>query len=282
MTTITDRDVLTAVAVPVTRVRRQTHDVVTLDVALAHAHGPVPAPFAAGQFDMLYAHGVGESAISISSDPTDTTMRSYTIRDVGWVTGALNALQPGSTIGIRGPFGRPWPLPQARGGDLVIVAGGIGLAPVRPAIVAALHERSRFDRVAVVVGARTPGDLVFRDDLAAWRDDPRVDLRVTVDVPARGWDGPVGLVTTLLDDVVTDPARTTLFTCGPEIMMRATAGALLERGVPAERLWVTLERNMRCGVGTCGHCQLGPVFVCRDGPVFAWPEVEHLLATREL
>lgn len=280
MTTVADRDVLTPVAAPVTRVRRQTHDVVTLDVALVH--GPLPAPFAAGQFDMLYVHGVGESAISISSDPATTALRSYTVRDVGWVTGALNALEPDSTIGIRGPFGRPWPLTEAHGGDLVIVAGGIGLAPVRPAIVAALHERSRFGRVAVVVGARTPGDLVFRDDLTAWRDDPRIDLHVTVDVPALGWVGPVGLVTTLLDDVALDPTRTTLFTCGPEVMMRATARAMLQRGVPASRLHVTLERNMRCGVGTCGHCQLGPVFVCRDGPVFAWPEVEHLLATPEL
>jgi NAD(P)H-flavin reductase len=269
---------LTTVPATVTRVRRQTHDVISLDVA---PDGPDLAPFSAGQFDMLYAYGTGESAISISSDPRRGG-RTYTVREVGAVTTVLNGLQPGSTIGVRGPFGRPWPLADAVGRDLLIVGGGIGLAPVRPAILAALHDRDRFDRVVVAVGARTPRDLVFRDDLAAWAAEPRVELVVTVDRAARGWDGEVGLVTEPLADLGLRPRRTTLFACGPELMMTAVVDALLDAGAAAEHLFVTLERNMRCGVGTCGHCQLGPAFVCREGPVFAWDEVAHLLVVPEL
>lgn len=271
-------DALTSRRATVTDIHRQTHDVVTLDVE----PGPGLGPFAAGQYDMVYAFGVGEAPISVSSDPVDAPSRSYTVRAVGAVTGALHELQPGATIGVRGPFGRPWPLDVAAGGDLVIVGGGIGLAPVRPAIVRAMAERDRYRRLVVVVGARTPRNLVFRDDLAAWRDDPQVELHVTVDSPARGWRGEVGLVTRALPDLDVDPVRVTLFTCGPEVMMRAVARDLVALGADPGRLFVTLERNMRCAVGTCGHCQLGAVFVCRDGPVFPWSRVSDLLSVPEL
>jgi NAD(P)H-flavin reductase len=279
--TITDRplgDELVARPYVVSTVRQQTHDVVTLDVRPEHD----PIAFRPGQFDMVYVYGIGEAAISISSDPERPELLSHTIRAVGWVTKALNALQPGSTIGIRGPYGRPWPLHEAEGRDLVIVAGGIGLAPVRPAILAALRNRERFGRVALLVGARSPRDLVFRDDLEAWDADPAIDVHVTVDSAVRGWAGRVGVVTKLVPRVPFEPENTVALTCGPEVMMDFTAQALLARGVPAERVHVTLERNMKCGVGTCGHCQLGPVFLCRDGPVFAWPEVAHLLGVREM
>jgi NAD(P)H-flavin reductase len=272
------RDALTARPYLVSTVRHQTHDIVTIDVRPERE----PIAFAPGQFDMVYVYGVGEAAISISSDPATPELLSHTIRAVGWVTRALNELQPGTTIGIRGPYGRPWPLDEAEGRDLVIIAGGIGLAPVRPAIVQALAQRDRFRRLTLLKGARSPRDLVFRDDLERWQADRGIDVHVTVDSAVRGWSGPVGVVTKLIPRVPFDPENAVILTCGPEVMMRFTAQALLARGVPPERIHVTLERNMKCGVGTCGHCQLGPVFVCRDGPVFAWPEAEHLLDVREL
>jgi NAD(P)H-flavin reductase len=262
----------------VSTVRQQTHDVVTVDVRPEQD----PIAFQPGQFDMVYVYGVGEAAISISSDPATPGLLSHTIRAVGWVTRALNELQPGTTIGIRGPYGRPWPLEEAAGHDLVIVAGGIGLAPVRPAIVQALRQRERFGRVVLLVGARSPRDLVFRDDLERWDADRAIDVHVTVDSAVRGWTGRVGVVTKLIPRIPFDPENAVVLTCGPEVMMRFAAQALLARGVPPGRIHVTLERNMKCGVGTCGHCQLGPVFLCRDGPVFAWPEVAHLLEVREL
>jgi NAD(P)H-flavin reductase len=262
----------------VSSVRHQTHDVVTVDVR-PEQH---PIAFKPGQFDMVYVYGVGEAAISISSDPATPGLLSHTIRAVGWVTKALNELQPGATIGIRGPYGTSWPLDSAQGKDLVIIAGGIGLAPVRPAIVQALGERERFGRITLLIGARSPRDLVFRDDLDRWDADRGIDVHLTVDSAVRGWSGRVGVVTTLVPRVPFDPENAVALVCGPEVMMRFTAEALIKRGVPAERIHVTLERNMKCGVGTCGHCQLGPLFLCRDGPVFPWPEVAPLLAVREL
>ena len=272
------RGELTGRPYQVSTVRHQTHDVVTIDVRPEQD----PIAFQPGQFDMVYVYGVGEAAISISSDPATPGLLSHTIRAVGWVTKALNQLQPGATIAIRGPYGRPWPLEQASGHDLVIVAGGIGLAPVRPAIVQALRQRERFGRVVLLVGARSPRDLVFRDDLEVWNADRGIDVHATVDSAVRGWTGHVGVVTTLIPRVPFDPENAVVLACGPEVMMRATARSMQARGVPAERIHVTLERNMKCGVGTCGHCQLGPLFLCRDGPVFAWPEVAGLLEVREL
>lgn len=271
-------DALTARPFAVAAIRHQTHDTFTVDLDALEE----PVPFAPGQFDMVYAYGVGEAAISISSDPADPAHLSHTIREVGWVTHALANAQPGTTIGIRGPFGRPWPMAEAEGRDLIIVAGGIGLAPVRPALLHALANRDRYRRLVLLVGARTPSDLPFRDDLDRWEADPRIDVRITVDRAVRGWTGPVGVVTKTLGRAGFAPELATVLTCGPEIMMRFAAQALLARGVAAEHIHVSLERNMRCAVGTCGHCQLGPFFVCRDGPVFAWPEVARLMEVREL
>ncbi len=262
----------------VSSVRHQSHDVVTIDVR-PEQH---PIAFEPGQFDMVYVYGVGEAAISISSDPATPELLSHAIRAVGWVTKALNELQPGATIGIRGPYGNSWPLDAVEGKDLVVVAGGIGLAPVRPAIVEALRQRERFRRITLLVGARSPRDLVFRDDLDRWHADRGIDVHLTVDSAVRGWSGRVGVVTTLVPRVPFDPQNAVAFVCGPEVMMRFTAEALIKRGVPAEHIHVTLERNMKCGVGTCGHCQLGPLLLCRDGPVFPWPRVAPLLSVREL
>ncbi|MCU7729483.1 FAD/NAD(P)-binding protein [Actinoplanes sp. KI2] len=258
--------------------RVDTYDTVTLE--LRNDAGPLP-PFAAGQFAMLTAYGIGEVPISLSGGGEDGDCLVHTIRSVGAVTRALTGTAPGGTVGVRGPFGTAWDLPDADGGDVVIVAGGIGLAPLRPVVRAALAERSRYGRVSLLIGARTAADLLYEAELREWAD-AGIDVAVTVDRPDGGWGGNVGVVTSLLPGAEFDPARTVAFLCGPEVMMRFTAQGLLARGVPAGRIKVSLERSMRCGAAWCGHCQLGPLLVCRDGPVVGWDVAEPLLSVREL
>ena len=258
-----------------TRVR-ETADTWTL-VYEPVAEAVRPAP---GQFTMLYAHGVGEVPISASvAGGVDGTL-VHTIRDVGAVSHALAHAEPGAVVGVRGPFGTTWPLDAAAGGDLLLVAGGIGLAPLRPAIRHALAHRDRFGSVSVLIGARTPGDLLFVEEIEAWRGG--VDVGVTVDRAGRGWRGRVGVVTQLVGQAAFDPARTVAMLCGPEVMMTFTVRTLLGQGMAKDRIHLSMERNMRCAVGLCGHCQLGPVLICRDGPVFSYDRLEPLMAVREL
>jgi NAD(P)H-flavin reductase len=231
---------------------------------------------------MLYAFGVGEVPISTSGLAEDGAALTHTIRAVGPVSSALCASEPGAVIGVRGPFGTTWPLEAAAGGDLVIVAGGIGLAPVRPALYHALAHREDYGAVCLLVGARTPADLLYVAELEQWRSRFDLEVGVTVDSAAGDWRGRVGVVTKLIPGAAFDPGAATAFVVGPELMMRFTVAALAERGMPKERIHVSLERNMRCGVGHCGHCQLGPYLICRDGPVFRQDEVEALLEVREL
>lgn len=258
---------------------RETPDMRTLELISDDGR---PLAFAPGQFTMISVFGVGECAMSLSGDPGAPERVRHTVRAVGTVTRALHRLAPGDVVGVRGPFGTGWPLPEAVGGDLLIVAGGCGLAPLRPAVLHALAHRPDYGRVAVLVGVRTGGDLPFRAEVAAWdaRDD--LDVRITVDRVTGDWDGPVGLVTELVPTARVDPAATTALVCGPELMMRQTIDALAARGIGADRIHVSLERTMRCGVGTCGHCQLGPVLVCRDGPVLTAARVGPLLEVDEL
>ena len=260
-------------------VRRDTADTVT--IGLAPLEGD-PPPFAPGQVDMLYAFGVGEVPISISSDALLAGHREYTIRRVGPVTRAVTDVAVGERVGVRGPFGVPWPLEDAAGGDVVVVAGGIGLAPLRAAILFLLDRRHAYGSVSIVYGARAPGDILYRAELEQWRGRLDTDVDVTVDAAAGGWHGNVGVVTRLIPRARFEPGRTTALICGPEIMMRFSAAALLDRGVPAERIFVSAERNMLCGIGTCGHCQLGPFLVCRDGPVLPWDRVGPFMSVREL
>lgn len=262
--------------------RVDTDDTVTIE--LAHDSVPLPA-FAPGQFAMLTAYGVGEVPISLSGvpDPGDDRARrlTHTLRAVGAVTRALHATAPGAVIGVRGPFGTSWDVGSAVGQDVVIVAGGIGLAPVRPVMHTVLAERSRYGDVVLLVGVRTPADLLYPDELFSW-GAAGVQVGVTVDRPSDGWTGHVGVVPALIPDARFDPARSVAFVCGPEVMMRFTARALIDRGLPASRIRVSLERNMRCGVGWCGHCQLGPLLLCRDGPVVDYARAEPLMSVREL
>jgi len=271
----------------VTARREDTEDTVTFE--LAAVEHPMPA-FAAGQFAMLTAFGIGEVPISLSGLGDDGTGRAdrlqHTLRAVGAVTRALHAAPPGAPIGVRGPFGTGWDLASAAGRDIVIVAGGIGLAPLRPVVLGALADRSRYGRIVLLVGARTPAELLYPDELDQWRRDG-VEVAVTVDRPgpdAHGadWTGEVGLVTALLKPARLAPDTSVAFVCGPDIMMRVTADALVSQGLPAERVRVSLERNMRCGVAWCGHCQLGPLLVCRDGPVVGYDVAAALMRVREL
>jgi NAD(P)H-flavin reductase len=259
------------------RRRRETADTFTLELAGSGGSG-----FRPGQFNMLYVFGTGEVPISMSGDPRRADTFVHTIRAVGPVTRALAALRAGAAVGVRGPFGTPWPLEAATGCDVVLVAGGIGLAPLRPLVYAIAARRRDFGRVVLLYGARSPAELLFRRELERWPRTAGIEIAVTVDRATREWAGQVGVVTTLVRRVVADPARTTAFVCGPEIMMRFAAGALSERGVPEAAVFVSMERNMKCAIGFCGHCQLGPTFVCKDGPVFPWPRVRGLLSIREV
>jgi NAD(P)H-flavin reductase len=245
--------------------------------------GPALPPFEPGQFTMLCKPGVGEVAISVSGDPAarDGSL-TQTIRDVGAVSHALVRSRAGDLIGVRGPFGYGWDLHHAVGRDVLIVAGGVGLAPLRPIMLAARNRRTDFGRIVLVAGARNPDEFLFRRQLADWSEEPALEVVLTVDHAVTGWDGLVGFVTEPLRVLELNPARTTAFVCGPEPMMRFTANLLIARGLPATCIQISLERNMQCGIGLCGHCQLGPLLVCRDGPVVGYERARSLLAAKEL
>lgn len=265
---------------PVSRRTRETADVTTLEFAVDAAAGW--RGFAPGQFNMMYAFGVGEIPVSISGDPGDAQRIVHTIRSVGAVSRALAAAQRGEPIGLRGPYGSHWPVERAVGHDVLIVAGGIGMAPLRPVLHHVLSDRASYGRVALLYGARTPADLLFRRELDRWRRTPGLQVRVSVDRAGPDWEGDVGVVTTQFAKVRFDPLEAVAMICGPEIMIRASALALEGTGVARDRIHVSMERNMQCAIGHCGHCQFGPKFVCRDGPVFPYSEVAAMMAIREL
>jgi NAD(P)H-flavin reductase len=263
----------------VQRVVRETDDTFSMTL---EPPGSAAFRFLPGQFNMLYEFGTGEVPISISSDPARPERIVHTIRGVGTVTRSLWRRAPGEVVGVRGPLGNAWPVDQAHGHDLVIVAGGIGLAPLRPVVYHVLAHRGLYGRVAVLYGARSPRDLLYARELREWRGRFDVDVAVTVDRATAEWQGGVGVVTKLVGRSPFDPSAAVAFVCGPEVMIRFAAMALEGRGVAAESVFVSLERNMKCGVGLCGHCQFGPLFVCRDGPVFRYDRVRPLLALREV
>jgi len=256
--------------------RRETADTVTLRVD-AGRFG-----FRPGQFNMLYAFGVGEVAISISGDPGRPEGLVHTVRSVGMVSDALCRLRPGDWIGVRGPFGSGWPVDLAGGRDVLVVAGGVGMAPLRPAVHALARRRREVGRVSLLLGARTPAQVLYAPELRRLGARAGIDVQVTVDAATTDWEGHVGVVPTLLGRAAFEPARTLAMVCGPEAMMRFTVAELRRLGVAEESIWVSLERNMHCGVGLCGHCQLGPVLVCRDGPVLRLDAVSALLGVREV
>ncbi|HOB48337.1 MAG TPA: FAD/NAD(P)-binding protein [Mycobacterium sp.] len=256
----------------------ENHDSVTLHLEPTEIVLASPAP---GQFMMLHAFGVGEIAISVCGlGPAGELI--HTIRSVGAVSAALCAAEPGSVVGVRGPYGTTWGLESAAGRDLVIVAGGVGLAPLRPVVTGALEHRDGYGRVILIAGARSESEFLYSAELAAWQQDPRLEVHQTVDVPIHGWVGETGFVTEPLRRLSLEPDRTTAFLCGPEPMMRHGAAALLKKGVAAQDIRVSLERNMQCGLAWCGHCQLGPLLLCRDGPVVGYDVAAPLLESEEL
>ncbi len=275
------QDNLQPVPFRVVRRRRETNDTWTLFLAPPEGF---PYAFLPGQFNMLYVYGVGEVPISISGNPLLPIPVAHTIRRVGAVTHALTSLKVGDIIGVRGPFGRPWPVELAEEKDVVIVAGGIGLAPLRPAIYHLLEHRERFGNVVLLYGARTPSDLLYKRELEQWRGRFDMEVLVTVDRGDERWYGHVGVVTTLFTQAerMFDPEKTVAFICGPEVMIRFTVREFLVRGVQEGDIFVSMERNMKCGQGLCGHCQFGPFFVCKDGPVFSFADVEPLFGLREV
>ncbi len=258
--------------------RQETVDTWTLELAALSGR---PLSFQPGQFTMLSAGGAGEVPISISGDPGRPEQLVQTVRAVGLATSALCAAVRGEVIGVRGPFGQSWPLESLAGADVVIAAGGLGLPPLRPVILRLLEERERYGRLALIYGGRSPDQLMYPAEIERWRERG-LEVYLTVDSAGPEWLGHVGVVTRLVHRAELDGPRTVALSCGPEIMLRFAVLALQEAGVAPERIYVSTERNMQCGIGQCGHCQLGPVLVCRDGPVLRWDVIGPWLAIPEL
>lgn len=259
-------------------VRKETGDTVTISWKSESGD----SAFRPGQFNMLYLRGIGEVPISISGDPSRPGQVLHTIRAVGAVSSAMTRLRKGDRIGARGPYGNHWPVEETAGSDIVLIAGGIGLAPLRPALYAVLAQRARYGKVVLLYGARSPEGLLFRKELEDWRGRFDLEVRVTVDHAQTGWLGDVGVVSSHIARASFDPGSAAAMICGPEVMMRFAAMELLQRGMAMEDIHVSLERNMKCGIGLCGHCQLGPKFVCKDGPVFSYDRVQGWLAKGEI
>ncbi len=270
------RDPLLPRIVRLRRKRREIRDVWSLEVVAEEGE---PLDFAPGQFSMLTAFGVGEAPISVSGRTRDGIGLVYTIRAVGAVTAALCGLRTDAPLGLRGPFGAGWPLEEAIAREVIVIAGGLGLAPLRPAIEAVLAAGGR---LVLLYGARGPSEILYPADLARWQSAPRAQVEVTVDHAGPEWRGHVGVVTRLVPRVRFDPETALALVCGPEIMMRFAVSSLREAGLPGTRIFLSMERNMKCAVGFCGHCQFGPHFICRDGPVLRYDRIARLLRIEEL
>jgi len=262
---------------------RETQDCFTLE--LAPADGSPRMKFAPGQFNMLYMFGVGEIPISVSGDPQGKLL-VHTIREIGTVTKRLAGVKTGDVVGVRGPFGSVWPMDAAVGNDVIIMAGGIAGAPVRPILYEIFNNREKYGKVVFLYGARTPADLLFAKDFKKWGADNDVFVDYTVDKADADYKGTVGLVTALVKKAklkkLFDCYNTVAMVCGPGLMMKFSVMELVKRGIPESRCWISEERNMKCGIGMCGHCQCGPLFVCKDGPVFRSDKVKHIFHTREI
>lgn len=250
------------------RLIKETSDTFTLEFAPVEAHRV--HNFEPGQFNMLYVFGVGEIPISISGDPAHPERLVHTVRAVGAVTNAMNVLRVGDVVGVRGPYGTAWPVKAMKGQDIVLVAGGIGLAPLRPALYQVLSHREEYGKIVLLYGTRSPEDILFRRELERLRARFDLEIHVTVDYAGARWQGNVGVVTKLIPKAPFDPVQSVAMVCGPEVMMRFAAAELRKRGVSPDKIYMSMERNMKCALGFCGHCQFGPFFICQDGPVFTY------------
>lgn len=262
------------------QVFKETPD--TYGLVLEPENGSEHGVFHPGQFSMLWVFGVGEMPISISGDPGDRGRLTYTVRAVGKATSALVSSKPGDCIGVRGPFGRGWPMEAAPGKDIILVAGGIGLAPLRPVIYEVLNHRKDYGRLILLYGARSSHDVLYRKELSAWARQADSQVLTTVDYGGLSWKGHVGVVTTLFNFAKLRPAQSVAMICGPEVMMRFVTRELEAHGMARNDIYLSMERNMKCAVGFCGHCQYGPHFICKDGPVFSYERLRPLLEKYEL
>lgn len=263
----------------INRIKRETEDTFTMEMkAVSDQSG---FHFKPGQFNMMYVVGVGEVPISISGNPTKPDKLIHTTRAVGNVTKAMDRLKKGDLIGIRGPYGTSWPVEEAIGRDIVLATGGIGLAPLRPVMYYLLAHRNKYGKIVLLYGARTPKDILYIREVERWRSRLDLEIHVTVDRAVGDWKGNIGVVTTLISKAPFDHLNCCAMICGPEIMMRFTALELIRRGVASADIYVSMERNMKCGIGLCGHCQIGPRFACKDGPVFKYDDVKEIFTKRE-
>ncbi len=235
-----------------------------------------PLGHAPGQFVEVSVVGYGEAPISVSSSPTAPDTFQLCVRNVGAVTGALHRLEPGATVAVRGPFGRGFPVERMRNRDILFVAGGLGLAPLRSLIHYVFDRRQEFGHLTILIGARTPGELLFREEFASWDRRHDADVHVTVDRADDSWTGHVGVITTLFPKIQVDPKTTTVVIVGPPVMYRFALAETFAKGVTGEQVYVSLERRMKCGVGKCGHCQMNGVYVCQKGPVFSYADIAGL------
>jgi NAD(P)H-flavin reductase len=259
-------------------IRPEAYGISTFSLEL---NDPVaPIGFVPGQFNMISLPGFGEVAISICSDPNTPRIMDHTIRYGGSVTRAIGRLHVGDTVGMRGPYGTPWPMQRAEGKDLMIVSGGIGLAPLRPVILEALHRRGRFGRVLLLYGGRTPQDLLYTSEFEKWQNGG-IEMHVSVDRADETWKGQVGVIPMAFYRTRLDHRNTLVFSCGPEIMMRFVIYEAMARRIPKDAIYVSMERNMKCAIGFCGHCQLGPVFICKQGPIFRFSQIEPFFGREE-
>ncbi len=261
-------------------IKKETRDTYTYGLKILNREIEKEYTFKPGQFNMLYIPGFGESPISISSSPNDAEL-THTIRIAGDVTTRISKLKEGNLICIRGPFGNGWPIEEVEDRDLIIIAGGLGIAPLR-SVVRYIIKKAFRNHVTLLYGAKTPKDIIFRDEFPRYRQKINVLLTVDRADPEEHWQGHTGMVTDLFRYFSFNPLNTISFICGPEIMMQNVIKELLIRGVPPEKIFISMERNMNCGVGICGHCMFGPRFVCKDGPVFRYSDIEELFGIKEL
>jgi NAD(P)H-flavin reductase len=261
-------------------IKKETRDTATYALRINCKEIQRDYKFRPGQFNMIYIPGIGESPISISSCPSDADL-IHTIRIAGDVTTAISKLKPGDIIGIRGPFGKGWPMEEIEDNDLMIIAGGLGIAPLR-SVIRHIVKGRRKGKYYILYGAKTPKDIIFRDEFPRYRDAFDVFLSVDKADPEEYWRGYIGIVTALLDRVSFNPLNTMAFVCGPEVMMQSIIKELIIRGVPGEKIFISMERNMNCGMAVCGHCMFGPKFVCKDGPVFRFTDIEGFLGVKEI
>lgn len=262
--------------------RQETPNIFTYTLKIEDPDYAQSYSFLPGQFNMLYVFGVGEVPISIASDPSQSESLEHTIRVVGNVTKLLGKMEAGETLGIRGPFGSHWPLEEAKDKDLIFITGGLGCAPVTGAIQYALKRRNQYGAIKILHGVKKRHDLIYQKKFKAWKAHPNTQVLLTSDQEDRHWKYQVGVVTNLVDEIEINPEKTVVMICGPEIMMRFAVKNLQARGIANENIYLSLERNMKCALGFCGHCQYGPHFICKQGPVVSFDKMEPFFFHKEI